>query len=93
MVDYISDRIGVMCRGQLVEITTREQLFKNSQHPYTHALLAAIPFAELDNLLDHTQLDRSHMLPQYWPEPYRLEDGNLGVLKEIGEQHFVRESC
>jgi peptide/nickel transport system ATP-binding protein len=93
VVDYISDRIGVMCRGQLVEITTREQLFKNSQHPYTHALLAAIPFAELDNLLDHTQLDRSHMLPQYWPEPYRLEDGNLGVLKEIGEQHFVRESC
>ena len=92
VVDYIADRIGVMCRGQLVEIITRDNLFQNAQHPYTHALLAAIPFADLDNLLDHSQLDRSHMQPDCWPEPYRLEKGNLGVLKQVGAQHFVRES-
>ena len=92
VVDYIADRIGVMCRGELVEIAPREILFTQAKHPYTHALLAAIPFADLDNLLDHSQLDRAHMEPCYWPEPYRLEAGNSGVLKDCGNQHFVRES-
>ena len=92
VVDYIADRIGVMCQGQLVEIAPREILFTQAKHPYTHALLAAIPFADLNNLLDHSKLDRSHMDPQYWPEPYRLNEGNSGVLKACGDQHFVRES-
>ena len=92
VVDYIADRIGVMCQGQLVEIAPREILFTQAKHPYTHALLAAIPFADLNNLLDHSKLDRSHMDPQYWPEPYRLNEGNSGILKACGDQHFVRES-
>lgn len=92
VVDYIADRIGVMCRGQLVEIAPRETLFEQAKHPYTHALLAAIPFADMNKLLDHSLLDRSHMLPQYWPEPYRLDEGNNGILKACGDQHFVRES-
>ncbi|EPJ43667.1 MAG: ATPase component of various ABC-type transport system with duplicated ATPase domain protein [Osedax symbiont Rs1] len=92
VVDYIADRIGVMCRGQLIEVAPRETLFKHAKHPYTHALLAAIPFADLNNLLDHSQLDRAHMEPEHWPDPYRLTEGNFGVLKACGEQHFVRES-
>jgi len=92
VVDYIADRIGVMCKGQLVEIAPREILFTQPKHPYTHALLAAIPFADLDNLLDHSQLDRAHMEPEFWPEPYRLTAENCGVLKACGDQHFVRES-
>ncbi|MFT5706881.1 MAG: peptide/nickel transport system ATP-binding protein [Oceanospirillaceae bacterium] len=92
VVDYIANRIGVMCRGQLVEVAPREVLFEQAKHPYTHALLAAIPFADMNKLLDHSQLDRSHMQPEYWPAPYRLEQGNHGVLKAVGEQHFVRES-
>ena len=43
MVKYISDRIGVMYLGNLVELTTSEELFKNPLHPYTNALLSAIP--------------------------------------------------
>lgn len=92
VVDYIADRIGVMCQGQLVEVAPRETLFENAQHPYTHALLAAIPFADMNRLLDHSLLDRSHMVPRYWPAPYRLEAGNKGVLKACSEEHFVRES-
>jgi len=92
VVDYIADRIGVMCQGQLVEVAPREVLFNDPKHPYTHALIAAIPFADLNNLLDHSQLDRRHMEPHYWPQPYRLEEGNMGVLKNCGGQHFVRES-
>nr|MBR9646373.1 ABC transporter ATP-binding protein [Streptococcus sp. 11-4097] len=43
MVKYISDRIGVMYRGQIVELTTSEELYANPIHPYTKSLLSAIP--------------------------------------------------
>ena len=43
VVKYISDRIGVMYFGHLVEIGPVEQIFSNPQHPYTKQLLAAIP--------------------------------------------------
>ena len=43
MVKYISDRIGVMYLGNLMELTDSEELFNNPLHPYTQALLSAIP--------------------------------------------------
>lgn len=43
VVEYISDRIAVMYLGQIVELASTEQIFKNTQHPYTEALLSAIP--------------------------------------------------
>ena len=46
MVKYISDRIGVMYLGNLVELTTSHELFENPLHPYTEALLSAIPLPD-----------------------------------------------
>lgn len=46
VVRYISDRIGVMYLGKLVEETTTEEIFKNPLHPYTKALLSAVPIAD-----------------------------------------------
>lgn len=43
VVKYISDRIGVMYLGNLVELADAERIFENPAHPYTEALLAAIP--------------------------------------------------
>jgi len=43
MVRYISDRVGVMYMGRLVEIAGKKELFENPKHPYTQALLSSIP--------------------------------------------------
>ena len=52
VVDYMADRIAVMCAGRLVEVAPREILFERPVHPYTRALLAAVPRAEIEHRLD-----------------------------------------
>ncbi len=48
VVKHISDRVGVMYLGSLVELGDKEEIFNNPQHPYTRALMAAIPIADPD---------------------------------------------
>ena len=49
VVKYISDRIAVMYLGNIVELADSEELFARTLHPYTEALLSAIPTTEEDN--------------------------------------------
>jgi len=90
VVDYIAERIGVMCRGQLVELAPRHKLFSNPKHPYTQALLAAVPYPDLNRPLDFNCTGKLSK-PEAWPEPYRLSEGHWGDLVEVEAEHFVRE--
>ena len=48
MVKHISDRVGVMYLGSLVELASSDVIFKDAKHPYTQALMAAIPEVDFD---------------------------------------------
>jgi peptide/nickel transport system ATP-binding protein len=90
VVKYIAQRIGVMCAGRMVELAPTERLFANPQHPYTKALLAAVPEPDLDNPLDFKALATGRSSePSQWPAPFTLVRGS-GRFSEIEPGHFVR---
>ncbi len=56
MVKHISDRIGVMYLGKLVELASSDELYDNPNHPYTQALLSAIPVPDPDVTKAHKRI-------------------------------------
>ncbi len=91
VVDYMADRIAVMCAGHLVEVAPRELLFKKPLHPYTKTLLAAVPKTDPDNPLDFSQLmEGKSSDPAFWTGPFAAVDGCRPHLVDLGSGHFVR---
>lgn len=71
MVKHISDRIGVMYLGGLVELADSETLFEDPLHPYTQALLSAIPIPDPDVEKSRSRI----MLEGSLPNPIHLSGG------------------
>jgi peptide/nickel transport system ATP-binding protein len=94
VVDYIADIIAVMCAGRMVEIAPRELLFKQPVHPYTKALLAAVPEPDPDHRLDLIALMEGRASdPAAWPAPFTIDPANndrrVGLI-DLGDDHYVR---
>ena len=93
VVDYMADRIAVMCAGHLVEVAPRERLFEHPVHPYTRALLAAVPRTDPSARLDLDALMEGKVSnPADWPEPFTVRDGLRPEFVEIEPGHSVRAS-
>ncbi len=81
MVKYISNRIGVMHLGHLVETGTTEEIFENPIHPYTQSLLSAIP-------RPNPQVEKTRIAQGY---DYKAQgvDYSKGIQHHVGGQHYV----
>lgn len=82
IVRYISDRIGVIYKGKIVEIASSEELFDYPLHPYTRSLISAIP-------LPDPQLEKHKVLYTYDPSMHNYTDETQPELVDIGHGHFV----
>ncbi|MEE2688847.1 MAG: ABC transporter ATP-binding protein [Pseudomonadota bacterium] len=90
VVDYVANRIAVMCRGQIVEIAPREALFKNPVHHYTRSLMAAVPYPNLDRKLDFDAFHSDGISdPTAWPKPFAFANAESVRMHNLGEEHFV----
>jgi ABC-type glutathione transport system ATPase component len=93
VIDYMADRIAVMCAGRIVESAPRASLFRNPAHPYTQALLNAVPYADLDHPLDFSKIiDGKCSDPAAWPAPFTVDRMSSPPMVQLAEDHFVRMS-
>ena len=90
VVNYVADRIAVMCRGQLVELAAREELFNNPSHPYTKTLLASVPYPDLDRLLDFENIKKTNADDSSdWGKAFLPSDSGQLASIDIGNGHMV----
>ncbi len=101
MVKHISDRIAVMYLGSLVELTTSEKLFANPKHPYTEALISAIPVPDPEVEKSRKMIELEGDVPspinlpegcKFAPRCARRKDicaKEVPAIKEIENGHFV----
>lgn len=82
MVKYISDRIGVMYFGKLVELAPAEELYNNPLHPYTQSLLSAIPLPDPIS-------ERTRKRTLYDPSIHQNDEKDLLKFREVTKGHFV----
>ena len=78
MVEYLCHRVGVMYRGKLVELAPTAELYANPQHPYTKALLSAIPIPD-------PVAERNRQRLEFDESDFDKD----GIFTEIAPGHFV----
>ena len=81
IVRFISDRIGVIYKGDIVEVAEAEELFNFPLHPYTRSLISAVP-------LPDPQLEKNKLLFTYDPSQHDYSE-DLPEMVNIGHEHYV----
>ena len=101
VVYQVSDRVGVMYLGQIVELAPYDELYEHHRHPYTQALLSAIPKISQEDRTARIHLSGEVPNPAHPPSGCRFHtrcpkaceecSAREPVLKEVSPGHFV--SC
>ncbi len=81
IVRFISDRIGVIYKGNIVEVAEAEELFNFPMHPYTHSLISAIPIPD-------PELEKHKVLYTYDPSIHDYSEDKPEMVN-IGHDHYV----
>lgn len=89
MARYISDRIGVMYRGRIVEMAKTNLLFNMSLHPYTKSLLSAIPLPNLEMEKQKRIVFDAEEYHETASERRKLREVSPGHLVECNEEEFA----
>ncbi len=90
VVDYMADRVAVMCEGKIVELAPRETLMRHPVHPYTKSLLAAVPFPDLDRPLDFSTIAKISATGKFdWGKQFRDSDDGGLITADLGGGHLV----
>ena len=91
VVDYMADRIAVMCKGRIVEAAPCKSLFENPVHSYTRSLLAAVPYPDLARPLNlnDMHLEGASDVSSWSPRFQADDDGGGLVQIEVSPDHFV----
>jgi peptide/nickel transport system ATP-binding protein len=91
VINYIADRIAVMCAGRIVELAPCDKLFENPVHPYTQALLSAVPHPELSQPLSFEAITEGAASdPSRWQFPFTIDGSVATEFMGLGDGHFVR---
>jgi peptide/nickel transport system ATP-binding protein len=101
VVRHISDRVAVMYLGKIMELTNRDELYAAPLHPYTHALMSAVPIPDPDSVLKRERILLSGDLPSPINPPpgcvfhtrcWRAEDRcrvEIPLVREIKPEHYI----
>lgn len=102
VIEYISDRIVVMYLGKIVEVADADELYKKAVHPYTKALLSAIPVADIDHKKNRILLEgdvpspinvpsgcRFHTRCKYCQQICKEKEPELKTYFVDGKEHLV----
>ena len=99
MVEHIADRVAIMYLGKIVEIAPSQRIYNDARHPYTQALLTAIPIPDPKSTQQRTPLQGDIPNPANPPSgctfrtrcplAQKICCEEIPAVKKVGEEHYA----